>query len=639
MSTSVLETDDGKLHALALMLDVTERKKMEERLSIRNAAIESSITAIGIIDLAGKVTHVNEACVRMWGYEDKNEVVGRHISEFWEGKTVFQTLKNLEEEGIDAGEDLGKRKDGSLFNVLFAANVVRDKKDEPIGMLGSFVDITDRKRMEEAVRTSEEKYRTLSANIPGMVYRGKEDWSIDLISNSESICGYSTEDFRRRRVNWLDLVHPDDREEVKRVSEQLAMAGGNTIDEYRIIAKGGDVRWVEDHKTSRFTEEEVFIGVDGVVFDITRRREAEEGLRKFKLIADRAGHGVAIADLGGNLLYVNESFADMHGLKAIELIGSNLSIIHNEEQMARVNELNGLLEKQGRYVAQEVWHKRADNTVFLILMNATVVKNEKGEPAFMAATAIDITEHKQAEEKLAMYHSKMARTERLASLGTLSATAAHEITQPLTVLQLSLQNAMDELDATSCPDTVIEKLRESFSEALIISSIIDRFRGFARRSSHPTVGEVDLQAVAERIIDLLDGASRRKGTTLRLEGMDGLPHVSSDEKDLEQLFFALIDNAIREGNDQQHRQIVISGAVTDDHIELRFSDNCGGIAPENLDRIFEPFFTTKPAGEGTGLGLCIVQDILSRVRGKIRVESTFGKGSTFVVTIPIHVQL
>jgi PAS domain S-box-containing protein len=558
-------------------------------------------------------------------------------------------------------------------------------------------------------------------------------------------------------VNWLDLVHPEDSERVRSEGSELAKASASIAQEYRIIEKSGDIRWVEDHKTSSFTEDGILRGIDGVVFDITRRREAEDEVRKFKMIADRAAYGVGVVDLDGNLLYVNESFAEMHGLKAIELIGEKLSIFHNEEQMARVNELNQHLVEYDSYVAEEVWHKRADNTVFPTLMNATVVKNEKGEPTFLAATAIDITERKkameqiatlsaavqqsfdgitigsleaeltfvndafarmhgyapeemigmkvmdllheepmeeyvrgmeaiqtqgfwegekrharkdgtvldaqvfasllkndegepigmfavcrdvteqkQAEEKLEMYRSEMARTEQLASLGTLSATAAHEITQPLTVIQLSLQNAIDDLKATSCPDTVTRNLQNSLNEALTITSIIDRFRSFARRSSHLTVDEVDLRAVAERIIDLLSGAGRRKGTTLRLEGMEGLPQVRSVEKDLEQLFFALIDNAIRAGNDNEGRQIVVSGAVIDGHIELKFSDNCGGIAPENLDRIFEPFFTTKPAGEGTGLGLCVVQDIVIRIGGKIRVESTFGEGSTFIVTLPIH---
>ncbi|GAI40154.1 unnamed protein product [marine sediment metagenome] len=118
--------------------------------------------------------------------------------------------------------------------------------------------------------------------------------------------------------------------------------------------------------------------------------------------------------------------------------------------------------------------------------------------------------------------------------------------------------------------------------------------------------------------------------------MDELPSIYSNEKDLEQLFFALVDNAIQAADGKNSRQLIISGAVKDEHIELRFADNCSGIAPENLDKIFEPFFTTRPAGEGTGLGLCVVERIVSGAGGKIHVASKAGEGSTFFVTLPIN---
>jgi signal transduction histidine kinase len=117
--------------------------------------------------------------------------------------------------------------------------------------------------------------------------------------------------------------------------------------------------------------------------------------------------------------------------------------------------------------------------------------------------------------------------------------------------------------------------------------------------------------------------------------MDKLPPLYSNKEDLEQLFFALIDNAIQAADDKNNHQLIISGAVKEGRIELRFSDNCGGIAKENLEKIFEPFFTTKPAGQGTGLGLCVVQRIVSRIGGKVRVESKAGEGSTFIIILPI----
>ncbi|MCK4827044.1 PAS domain S-box protein, partial [bacterium] len=129
----------------------------------------------------------------------------------------------------------------------------------------------------------------------------------------------------------------------------------------------------------------------------SRLNESEQ---TFKTISDKAGHGVAIADLQGNLVYVNDSFAQMHQYSIDELIGKNLSNFHNEEQMEHVNQLNDQLKQKGNYVAEEVWHKKRDNTVFPTLMSATLARDEGGEPLFMAATSIDMTKHKKAEEAL-----------------------------------------------------------------------------------------------------------------------------------------------------------------------------------------------------------------------------------------------
>jgi signal transduction histidine kinase len=101
------------------------------------------------------------------------------------------------------------------------------------------------------------------------------------------------------------------------------------------------------------------------------------------------------------------------------------------------------------------------------------------------------------------------------------------------------------------------------------------------------------------------------------------------------LFFALVENAIQAADSNERRRLVISGDVIDECIELRFADDCGGIALNKLDKIFQPFFTTRPVRERTGLGLCIVEHIVSGTGGKVRVESDTGKGSTFFITLPL----
>jgi len=130
------------------------------------------------------------------------------------------------------------------------------------------------------------------------------------------------------------------------------------------------------------------------------RKQAEEEIKKFKTISDNANYGVAIADLDGNLLYLNEYFAGVHGYNPNELIGKKLSIFHTGEQLEQVVEINKMLQETGSFSALEVWHKHKGGSVFPMLMNGVIIEGEKGKPLFMTATAIDITERKRAEEVL-----------------------------------------------------------------------------------------------------------------------------------------------------------------------------------------------------------------------------------------------
>lgn len=106
--------------------ELAERKGSGKELGIMDQAVASPINAIGITDLQGKLTYVNDACVEMWGYDSKREMLGRYLPEFWEGDGVFDTIRQLQEKGVASGEDIGKRKDSSLFNVEFSANILKD---------------------------------------------------------------------------------------------------------------------------------------------------------------------------------------------------------------------------------------------------------------------------------------------------------------------------------------------------------------------------------------------------------------------------------------------------------------------------------------------------------------------------------
>ncbi|OIO31672.1 MAG: hypothetical protein COS28_02985 [Nitrospirae bacterium CG02_land_8_20_14_3_00_44_33] len=148
--------------------------------------------------------------------------------------------------------------------------------------------ITERKQTEDALRRSEEKFLSMLSNIHGMIYRGNSDWTVEVISNSEQICGYTAQEFQSQKINWLHIIHSDDRNRILSAAAKLMKGPVSLQQEYRITDKKGGLRYVLDSKKSFFTEGGEFLGVDGIVFDITERKKTEMALIEAKKTADEA---------------------------------------------------------------------------------------------------------------------------------------------------------------------------------------------------------------------------------------------------------------------------------------------------------------------------------------------------------------
>lgn len=533
-----------------------------------------------------------------------------------------------------------KKKDGSIFyaDVNSLPITLSGKKC----LMGVFRDVTERKKSEEALRESEARYRTLVEQLPAITYIAALDEASTTVYISpqvEDFIGFNSEEYKADPDIWRKQLHPDDRDHVLKKVIQSHAKKEPFLEEYRMIAKDGSIIWFRDEAIIVKDEKSQPLFLQGVMYNITEHKEAENALQqseiKHRTLLENLPQRIFLKD--GNSVYVscNEHFASDLNIKPDEIVGKTDYDFFPKElaEKYRADDKRIIESGQTKDIEEKAILQGREMIVHTV---KTPVKDEQGNIIGVLGIFWDITKRKKMEEELDRYREQMARAEQLASLGTLSATVAHELTQPLTVISLLINNALDELKTTSSPQSVIKKLKESLNQVSDLTSIVERFRSFTRKSSGKTEEEVDLKAVTERIVNLLNESARRAKIRLRLKDMDTLPPLYADEKDLEQVFFALIDNAIQAADGQKARSLIISGFVKDEHVELRFSDDCGGIAQENIDKIFEPFFTTKPPGQGTGLGLCIVQDIVFRFGGKVRVESKFGKGTTFFVTLPIN---
>ena len=361
-----------------------------------------------------------------------------------------------------------------------------------------------------------------------------------------------------------------------------------------------------------------------------RRKELEEEWRKHKTLSDRANHGVAVVDLDGNLDYINDYFARIHGYTAEELQGKNLRLFHTEEQMPRVNALNRQVKETGSYNAEEVWHVHRDGRVFPMLMNGVLIRDNHGEPLHIAATATDISDLKEAEGRLADTAAQLRRSNE--DLQQFAYVASHDLKEPLRMvssfLQLLQQRCGGSLDAEG-----EEYISFAVDGARRMKQLIDDLLAYSRVSTHGEEAEsVDCEVLLERALGNLRFAIRDSGAVVT---HDPLPRLEVDPSQFTQLFQNLVGNGIKFRGEAEPA-IHVGAAHEDSGWRFSVTDNGIGFAPRHLQRIFDIFQRLHKREDypGTGIGLAVSKKIVQRHGGQIWAESTPGEGATFYFTVP-----
>lgn len=649
-SKVALRNVDGEvIGILGIFTDITERKKAEDKIRqikegydrLTNNADEAIFR---VKAETNQVIYLNPAAERIFGYSQAEWLADPDLA----FKMIHPDYKGRMEQILEEITKTRKpiknavlgwiAKDGRQVIMEHTAIPITDEDGQVVYFESIGRDITERDRIARALAESEGRYRALyESSMDGIAscdmegnFTGANQAYLDML-------GYTLEELKKLTYQQVTPAKwHETYEEV--VKSQIDARGYSDEYEKEHIKKDGTVIPVSMRGWLIRDETEEPTGMWLIVRDITQRKRQEEALREseenFRAIFDNATDGILVADpLSTQYITGNRMIRQMLGYNLEEIPNLKVRDIHPEESLTEdLRRFQKVLNREIT-LSEDVPIKRKDGSIFYADINTAFLRF--GGKECLMGIFRDITEHKQAQRRLDRYREEVAQAERLASLGTLSATLAHELTQPLTVVRLSIENSLADLTTASCPASATEGLKDSLAEISHTVSIIDRLRNFARKSSKEDVSEVDLKAVADRIVMLLNASAQRARVTIRLKDLDKLPPVFVNEKDMEQLFFALVENAIHAAEGRKNRRLTISAATKGQHVKLQFSDNCGGIAPADIDKIFEPFFTTKSAGMGTGLGLCIVQRIVSHAGGKIRVESKTGKGSTFFITLPI----
>ena len=660
-----------------LQVDMEEALRRSEEAY--RSLVESTRDAILHLDLERNIISCNEAFLKMFGLK-REEAIGQsislvHVSEesFHSfGKRVYSEIKMR---GYTRIEWEFKKSDGTIFPTETTTSAIMDREGNISGYVSIVRDITERKRAEQALKKSEERYRQLVENLNEGIVVGQEGMLKFVNPAMTRISGYTETELLS--TPWIEFIYSEDREVAKR--HHLNRIQGKEVPNVysiRILTKDGEIRWVEIRG--------VVIEWDGkpatlnFLTDVTERRLAEEEFH----IAHRELEDL-IRSLSSILIELTPEWAvkrwnkvaeKVFGLVEGKAVGMNIKALPVTWELDMI--LDGLRECRTKAEAQRIHDipfGRQDGTRGFLGMTITPKMNEQGQISGFIILASDITERRNLETQL-------LQAQKLESVGHLAAGIAHEINTPTQFVGDNIQFLQESFEDLRGLFEKYKQLLETFEKEATPGEIIQEIRGLEKEIdlpflmeeipkaieqsiegvkriakivramkefSHPGTGEKTFLDINKAIENTITVTKNEWKYVAEMEtNLDpSLPAVPCLPGEFNQVILNMIINAAHAISDVVEAQggkgkITITTSRADGHVEIRISDTGTGIPGEIRERIFDPFFTTKEVGKGTGQGLAIARSmIVDKHNGTIEVETEVGKGTTFIIRLPLEDKL
>jgi PAS domain S-box-containing protein len=643
---------EGQIQGVIVLVeDITEKKQSEDALRESQRALSTLMSNLPgmayrcLNDENFTAVFASEGSLKLTGYQpsdliqnrkitfvslihpDDREWVIRYIRSAVDQKTSFQctyriiTASGKEKSVLEQGCGV-YRSDGSIE-----------------ALEGFITDVTDRMQALEALHASENFLRSIFASMADAIF------CLD-ISGRFVFCNIPSD--KRSILPSVNLIGktPGDI-----FSPEIAKFFQDGLERNRahevvsgdsLLEIGQSHVWLSSKISPIFLDGE-FRGSVAVVRDISKRKNMEHALReseeRYRSFVE-SFHGIAFrSDEQFKLTFIHGKVEQITGYTSREFMRGLVVwdyILHPDDSPKILPKVENFIRGDLSIFDQEYRIIRKDAQVRYVREIIHRLTNSATNETYFQGVVYDITEKKLVEAELNEYRDKMIRTEHLVSLGTLGSAIAHQLNQPLTAIRLFLQQSMRCLDKNTGIQNVRERIQDSLTEINNASNIISRFLQYTHLTPDDMTQKISLASIANKIVTIMADRARKAKMTLRVVGLDTMPELEAVEGEIEQIFFILVQNAIQAADAKKNSQLEISARLVDGQVELKFADTGCGISPENQRKLFQPFFTTKTEGQGTGLGLCILNRIVTRYGGKVSVESQLGIGTTFWVVLPVH---
>lgn len=441
------------------------------------------------------------------------------------------------------------------------------------------------------------------------------------------------------RINlrgFLEKVHSEDRENLRRSVIESPGEVGSVHTEFRMLLAHGRERWISAQGSAHSDGQGRPTLVRGVSLDVTRRKQAED---RFRLVVEASPNAMAIVSKDGALMLVNAQMEATFGYSRAELARLRLDDLIPERMRGGLAVLRQLYASQpaprAAKQAKELYGRRKDGSEFPIEIGLALIDTREDD--LMLATIADISERRRAEIESADQRNELTHLSRVALLGELSGSLAHELNQPLAAILSNAQAAQRflERDAGNI-DEVREILADIVADDKRAGEVIRRLRALLKKEEF-VHRPVDVNEVVGEVLRMIRSDLLNRNVTVKNDLATDLPMARGDIVHLQQVLLNLFMNACdaMAALAPPDRLLSVSTRLTNDGvIEVCVADQGWGIPPDQLEKVFEPFMTTK--AHGMGLGLLVCRTIVQSHGGKLWAVNNAKRGATFHFTLSTY---
>ncbi len=574
-------------------------------------------------------------------YQDLNNLLGYESKTF---DTIDDITKIVKHKDIEKFKNkientTNNQKNTISFRIKDSKGIYQDCEDTYISNNEKIIGIfkINIKKLSNEIKKSKKRYKKLfEANkIPVLIISSKTGKIVKANKAANKFYGYTNKEFKKIHIWDINQLSPKECFEIIRKSRDEEKDCFN----FKHKLKDGRQIDVESYTGPVSIKKEKLIY--SIVFDITKRKQAQKKLKLSKTIYDNTKEGIFITDTKSNFLSVNKAFENITGYKEEEVLNKKVNILKSDKH--NLNFYKKLWEKlktKGSWEG-EIVNKTKQGELFPQWLTINAVYNENNIPINYIAVFTDIRKLKQQERLLREKDQIMFQQSKMASMGEMLKNIAHQWRQPLSVITSSATGLKLKKDFNMLTDSDFDEFADGIlKSSTYLSETIDDFSNYFKNSSQEEVFKIE--EIIKKAVQLTDASLRNFDIHLAYT-IEKNFEIYGIKNELIQVLLNLINNAkdaFKELEDKHlSKNILLEVKKNHRNININIIDNAGGIKQTIIDKIFEPYFTTKHQSQGTGIGLYMSKQIIEEhFHGKLTITNTTLEklnGACFTIIIPI----